>query len=178
MSRKFFVITKYIIFDCRNLILFADLQGVKKGIVEIANILAVTKADGILLPAAKKTASDYKGALNVLQKSSSNSQNIWRPRVLLTSSVSRDGLDNLWDAIQDYKRFLATDNRLDILRQKQAKYWMWKQFTRLMQERMRKDPGLCSKALRLEADLMHRNLTPRVAAQKLLDGVVDKIIKS
>eukprot|EP00980_Cylindrotheca_fusiformis_P024203 scaffold11634_cov109-Cylindrotheca_fusiformis.AAC.6 len=135
---------------------------------------AVTKADGNLLDAAKSTASDYKGALSVLQQSGSNAENVWKPPVLMTSSATNDGLDELWKAIQDYKAFLVENQRWDKLHQKQSKYWMWKQFTRLMQERMKADPDLGEKARRLERDMLHGDLTPRVAAEELLDGIFDK----
>lgn len=143
----------------------------KKGIVEMANILAVTKADGNLLEAAKSTASDYRGALRVLQQSGSNSENIWKPPVLMTSSVTKDGLDDVWAAIKDYESFLVDNGRWEQVRQKQSKYWMWKQFTRLMQDQMKADPQLREKAQQLERDMLHGDLTPRVAAQELLDGI-------
>lgn len=156
-----------------------ELQGVKKGIVEMANILAVTKADGNLLETAKSTASDYKGAINVLQQSSSSGgddkASIWKPRVLLTSSVTKDGLDKLWESIQAYKDHLIKSGGWELKRQKQAKYWMWKQFTRMMQHRMQQDPILAEQANLLESELLKGHLTPRVAAQELLDGVFRRI---
>jgi LAO/AO transport system kinase len=154
-----------------------ELQGVKKGIVEIANILTVTKADGDLEAAANRTASDYSGALRVLQQISTNvghdtndNKTVWKPPVLLTSSVTLRGLDDLWEAIQNYKEFLLTTNRWSAKRQRQAKYWMWKQFTRMMQARMQQDPRLATMAKELETQLVNGCVTPRVAAQQLLDG--------
>jgi len=156
-----------------------ELQGVKKGIVEMANILAVTKADGNLLETAKSTAADYKGAINVLQQSSSSGgddkSSVWKPRVLLTSSVTKDGLDKLWESIQDYKLYLQKSGRWEAKRQKQAKYWMWKQFTRMMQHRMQQDPILADQANLLETELLKGHLTPRVAAQELLESVFRRI---
>ena len=153
-----------------------ELQGVKKGIVELANILAVTKADGNLLAAAKATAADYQGAVRVLQQSSSSSDDSsWKPRVLLTSSVTKDGLDKLWQSIQDYRDFLQTPGKWEQKRKQQAKYWMWKQFTRMMQHRMQQDPELADQANLLESEMLAGHLTPRVAAQALLDGVFQRI---
>jgi LAO/AO transport system kinase len=146
------------------------LQGVKKGIVELANILAVTKADGNLLAAAKSTASDYRGALQILQQSSAKGF-AWQPPVLLTSSVTKEGLDELWKSIQDYREHMKTTGEWEARRKTQAQYWMWKQFTRMMQDRMQRDPQLAEKATYLESELLQGNLTPRVAAQELLDGV-------
>jgi LAO/AO transport system kinase len=157
------------------------LQGVKKGIVELASILAVTKADGDLLSTAKSTASDYRGALRILQYSSAKGSassccgedggKAWQPPVLLTSSVTKEGLDELWESIIKYREHLETTGEWEARRKKQAQYWMWKQFTRMMQERMQSDPVLANKATYLESELLQGHLTPRVAAQELLDGV-------
>jgi LAO/AO transport system kinase len=150
-----------------------DLQGVKKGIVEMANILIVTKADGDLEPAANRTKADYSGALRVLQMSSSSNcedhDKIWAPPVLLTSSITKRGLDDLWTAILDYQDYLLRTGKWDKHRHKQAKYWMWKQFTRMMQIKMQQDPQTAETARRLEAHMLGGYLTPRVAAQELLD---------
>ena len=148
-----------------------ELQGVKKGIVELANIFAVTKADGNLLPAARSTAADYKGAIRVLQHSTSKMETSWEPRVLMTSALTRSGLEELWTAIQDYREHLESSGELELRRQKQAKYWMWKQFTRMMQDKILEDPELAKQAIDLETEMLHGRLTPRVAAQELLDGV-------
>jgi len=169
-----------------------DLQGVKKGIVEMANILSVTKADGDLEPAAKRTATDYSGALRVLQMSNSSGTNTsgsgdkiknsddgpWQPPVILTSSVTRRGLDTLWDSIQKYREYLETNGLFEERRQVQSKYWMWKQFTRMMQVRMQDDPVLATRAQRLEDQMLSGLLTPRVAAQELLDTVFDAAVAS
>jgi LAO/AO transport system kinase len=157
------------------------LQGVKKGIVEMANILAVTKADGDLEAAATRTATDYSGALQILQSASSRdcdadrndggASPVWKPPVLLTSAVSKRGLEDLWRAIVRYQQYLIETGMWEKRRQRQAKYWMWQQFTRMMQIRMQQDPALAERAHRLESQMLKGLLTPRVAAQELLDGV-------
>mmetsp|Transcript_7422 Transcript_7422/g.8169 ORF Transcript_7422/g.8169 Transcript_7422/m.8169 type:complete len:491 (-) Transcript_7422:1616-3088(-) len=167
-----------------------ELQGVKKGIVEMANILAVTKTDGDLEAAAFRTASDYKGALGVLQQSSRSSgsdnsrgghgtcsSNIWKPPVILTSSVSQRGLDDLWQAIIRYKQHLLDTEKWDHQRRKQSQYWMWKQFTRMMQTKMQQELKLKDKANQLEREMLDGLLTPRVAAQELLDEIFDLVNK-
>lgn len=159
-----------------------ELQGVKKGIVELANILVVSKADGNLLPAAKSTAADYQGAIRVLQQitASRNEENeeTWQPPVLLTSAVTKKGLDTLWQKIQDYQKFLQTTGKWEERRKKQSQYWMWKQFTRMMQDRVRADPKLSHVASMLQSELLNGHLTPRVAAQELLDRVFHRVDNS
>jgi len=129
-----------------------------------------------------------KCALGVLQQSSRSSgsenscgghgsSNIWKPPVILTSSVSQLGLDDLWQAIIRYKQHLLDTEKWDHQRRKQSKYWMWKQFTRMMQTKMQQELKLKEKANKLEREMLDGLLTPRVAAQELLDGIFDLVNK-
>ena len=152
-----------------------ELQGVKKGIVEMANIVAVTKDDGDLKAAADRTAADYKGALRVLYQSNSHSchEDRWMPPVVKTSSVNEEGLDNLWKNILSYQNHLLETGEWEKQRQKQAKYWMWKQFSRMIQVKINGDLTLREKANHLEEKLLEGSLTPRVAAQLLQDEIFE-----
>ena len=158
-----------------------ELQGVKKGIVEMANILAVTKDDGDLRAAVDRTAADYKGALRVLHQSSSSNNNCgdkggrWMPPVVKTSSVKEHGLDDLWKTILDYQNHLLETGKWHIQRQEQAKYWMWQQFSRMIQVKIRGDLRLREKANQLEQRMLQGSLTPRVAAQILQNEMFDSV---
>ena len=158
-----------------------DLQGVKKGIVEISDMMVVTKADGTLLPAAKQTAADYRGALRLLQDigNSSGSSNkssslpTWKPPVLLTSSATGEGLDKVWEQICAYRQYVMQTGTLQKRRQEQATYWMWKHLSQLVQNYIRQqDPAITEQARQLEESLEQRQLTPRVAAAQLLHQVL------
>jgi len=156
-----------------------ELQGVKKGIVERAHILAVTKADGRFLESAKATASDYRNAIRVLQQSNtSTNEESWQPRILLTSSVTKDGLHTLWQTIQDCRTHLIQSGKWETKRKEQARYWMWKQFTRMMQHRMQQDQDFGRRAEHLESELLKGHVTPRVAAQELLDSLFERMGQS
>ncbi len=152
-----------------------ELQGVKKGIVEMANIVVVTKDDGDLKAAADRTAADYKGALRVLYQSNSHSchEDRWMPPVVKTSSVNEEGLDKLWKNILSYQNHLLETGEWEKQRQKQAKYWMWKQFSRMIQVKIKGDLTLREKANHLEEKLLEGSLTPRVAAQLLQDEIFE-----
>eukprot|EP00536_Pseudo-nitzschia_multiseries_P012547 jgi/Psemu1/208984/e_gw1.485.73.1 len=163
-----------------------ELQGVKKGIVELADVLAVTKTDGNLEAAANQTAADYRGALRVLHQShcssgssssSGSGNDAWMPPVVRTSSVTERGLDELWEAVLRYQEHLLTTGKWEVRRRKQAKYWMWKQFGRMMQVRMREDSRLRERANQLERDMLDGLLTPRVSAQVLLDELFESAQK-
>jgi LAO/AO transport system kinase len=161
-----------------------ELQGVKKGIMEVANLFCVTKADGHLLMAAKHTAADYRAAITFLSSMSGageqdddaaadagdqNKVSAWRPPVLLTSAVTRNGLGEMWETICSYRKYLQETGRLEKQRQKQAQYWMWKQFQKLVQDKTRQDPRLAHTSEQLQEALRRHQLTPRVAAKNLLD---------
>jgi len=153
-----------------------ELQGVKKGIVEIADVLAVTKTDGDLEAAANQTAADYKGALRVLHQShtsTGSNDDKWMPPVVSTSSVTERGLDDLWQTILRYQQHLLQTGNWEDQRRKQAKYWMWKQFSRMMQAKMQEDTGLREKANQLERKMLDGLLTPRVSAQILMDELLE-----
>ena len=74
-------------------------QGIKRGIVELADIVVVNKADGDLLPAARRVAAEYTSALKFMPRK----YKCWRPQVGMISSLNGDGLDGLWDLILDFK---------------------------------------------------------------------------
>jgi LAO/AO transport system kinase len=184
-----------------------DLQGVKKGIVEVADLLVVTKADGNLLPAAKRTAADYRGALQLLKgiesanrqttyvpsTSSSNGcseENVnhrhrhstnephvltWNPPVLLTSSATKEGIDILWKEICKYRHYKIQTGLLEERRKEQATYWMWKHLTQLVHVHIHhRDPALQQEARQLQATLDRGQVTPRVAATRLLNRLLLK----
>ena len=75
----------------------------------------------------------------------------------------------------DYREHLKTTGKWEVRRQKQKSYWMWKQFTRMMQDRILENPDLAQHAKELESELLQGNLTPRVAAQGLLDELFSAV---
>jgi LAO/AO transport system kinase len=160
-----------------------ELQGVKKGIVEVSDMFVVTKADGNLSAAAKSTAASYRAALTFLNPSvgmsamctantGTSSLRIWRPPVILTSSATCQGLDTLWGHVCQYRNHLMETGMLESQRQKQRQYWMWKHFQKLVQDKTHQDPRLANTARQLEASLEQHEMTPRVAATLLLAGLL------
>jgi LAO/AO transport system kinase len=150
------------------------LQGVKKGIMEVSNLFCVTKADGNLSTAARHTAADYQAAIAFLSSMgggdhAGDQHKVWRPPVLLTSAVTGDGLDQMWESICSYRKYLQETGILEKQRQKQAQYWMWKQFQNLVQDKTRQDPRLAQTSEQLQEALRRHQLTPRVAAKNLLE---------
>ena len=150
-----------------------DLQGIKKGIVEVADMIVITKADGKFLEAAKRTAADYNGALRMMPRSGLVSLPGWEtPPILLVSSHDAAGLEHVWDKICLFRRLMIESGELELKRQRQSRYWMWKNLHNLILAQTRNDPILREKAHALEDLLSQGKTTPRVAATELLESLV------
>ena len=158
-----------------------QLQGVKKGIAEVADMIVVTKADGNLLPAAKRTQQDYRGAMNFLHGvtahimdvgvSGSNSR-AHPTEVLLASATKGEGLDKIWNSICKFRKAQIDSGELTRRRREQGRYWMWKTLESAVLEHTEKDPILRQAADRLLQQLDSGNIPPRVAATELLQHFV------
>ena len=150
-----------------------DLQGIKKGIVEIADMVVITKADGKFLEAARSTASDYSGALRMMPRSGLLSLPGWEtPPVVLVSSHDDKGLEHVWEKICLFRSLMVESGELELKRQRQSHYWMWKNVQSLILLQTKNDPVLKERAQALEELLTQGKMTPRVAATELLESLV------
>jgi LAO/AO transport system kinase len=98
-----------------------EIQGIKKGILELADAIAINKADGDNIEKAKEAKRDYQSTLSILYPSSP----VWTPPVLTCSALTLDGLDEVWKTILDHRERLEAAGELDAKRKKQALAWMW-----------------------------------------------------
>ncbi len=138
-----------------------DLQGIKKGIVEMADLVVVTKCDGDLIPAANRAFQDYRSALHMLNPGSSG----WIPKILKTSAHSAEGLDEVWSAITEFHKMMGETGALDAKRADQATSWMWDEVTSTLLKRIK----TASVQVRdLEAAVPNGDITPSEAAQRIL----------
>ena len=150
-----------------------DLQGIKKGIVEVSDMVVITKADGKFLEAARSTASDYSGALRMMPRTGLVSLPGWEtPPVLLVSSHDDKGLEHVWERICLFRNLMVESGELEKKRQRQAHYWMWKNIQNLILLQTQNDPALRDKSQILEEMLNEKKTTPRVAAAELLNSLV------
>ena len=146
-----------------------ELQGVKKGIMEVADMIVVNKADGALLPAARRTAADYKAATSFMR---AGDEADWsKPPVLLVSSHTGMGLEEMWSGIDKFRRLMTANGNLTQKRKDQAHYWMWKNLRRLIEDRTKNDADLRKTALEMELKLDNGQITPRAAAIHLMDSL-------
>jgi LAO/AO transport system kinase len=141
-----------------------DLQGIKRGIMELADVVAVNKADGEMAFAARHTAADYRHALHLVRPK-------WpgRPtQVLSCSARTGDGLPAVWDALCELHEELRGDGSLDALRRRQAVDAMWRDFDERLTRRYREDPAVARRATELERQVGDGERSPASAVSALL----------
>ncbi len=140
-----------------------DLQGVKRGVMELAELVVVTKADGDLEPAANRAAGDLRHALALLRPV----HHAWTPKVVLSSAFTGAGLAEVWDAVLAHRQALEQSGELATLRGEQARQWLWTELREGLVERFVAEAGESVRAAEL-AVVAGREL-PTVAADALLD---------
>jgi LAO/AO transport system kinase len=96
-----------------------ELQGIKRGIVEMADLLVVTKADGTMAEIAKTTQKEYKNAIHLFSRKSNN----WQPEVLMCSSFENGGFDQIWQKISSFKSIMQENGWWEENRRNQMKVW-------------------------------------------------------
>jgi len=141
-----------------------ELQGLKKGIVEIADLIVVNKADGDLEPAANRAVAEYKAAVHMLRPAVSG----WMPPILKVSALQRRGLDTVWKEIERFRKVLGTE-RLAEKRIRQARAWMWNEIEEGLIGELRGHPKVARQLPQLEAKVAAGEMTPTRAARIILD---------
>ncbi len=141
-----------------------DLQGIKRGIVELADLIVVTKADGTLAPDASRIAADYAGALGLLRPADGR----WLARVVSVSALENRGMADVWQAVMTHHDLFAADGERDRRRARQAAAWMWTEVTEEVTESLRSDRTAAALARDLENDVIAGRLVPGDAARRLL----------
>src|ERR1700691_2168001 len=142
-----------------------ELQGLKKGVVELADMIAINKADGDNLPRAKLTAAEYGAALHILNPASAN----WAPPVVTYSALKGDGVAALWTHILDHRQKLTASGELAARRGEQQVKWMWTMLEERLFAALRTDRALKAALPRLEADVAAGRLAPVTAVEKIAE---------
>ncbi len=141
-----------------------EIQGIKKGVLELADALAVTKADGENLPRAEHAARVYASALHLLQPSSPS----WAPPVLLCSALEGSGITEVWETVRRHRRILTATGELAQKRRQQAVSWMWALIEEGLKERFRRHPAVRGRLERTLRDVEAGRMPPTTAAEALL----------
>ena len=141
-----------------------DLQGIKRGVMELAELVVVTKADGDLLPAANRAAGDLRHALHLMRPLHRS----WVPRVISSSAYEGTGLDEVWDAVLEHRAALSATGELDAQRSEQLRRWLWSELREGLVERFVHRAG--DDVRSAELDVVAGRMLPTVAAARLLQG--------
>ena len=143
-----------------------ELQGIKRGIVEIADLVVVNKTDGDLAGQARIIAADYTGALHLLRPATK----LWAPQVMTCSALEKIGIGDVWRTVEAHQEALRAGGELGRRREDQARHWMWSEVSESLIEALRDEPAAAVLIPELEADVGAGKTTPGAAAQVLLDA--------
>jgi LAO/AO transport system kinase len=150
-----------------------QLQGIKKGVLELADVIAVNKADSVDSAdhevAARKAARELSGALRLLRTPETR----WTPPVLTCSGLTGAGLDTVWEQIERHHRTLAESGELAAKRRRQQVDWTWTMVRDTLLTRLREHPGVRAMAADLEREVADGELTPTLAAERILEVFAD-----
>ncbi|WP_119167558.1 methylmalonyl Co-A mutase-associated GTPase MeaB [Algihabitans albus] len=140
-----------------------ELQGIKKGVVEIADLLVVNKADGEMAEAAARAAAEYQSALRMLRPLS----DAWQVPVLRCSALTGTGVAEVWQAVERYRDALGEPG-LARRRADQARAWLWSEIDDTLLARFRRHPAVAEALPAAERAVMAGETTPGLAADRLL----------
>lgn len=147
-----------------------QLQGIKRGILEIADVIAVNKADGRHADDARRAASELAGAIRMLRGSGS----AWQVPVLTCSALDGTGLAEVWAKVIAHQEQLAAAGELDRRRQRQQVRWTWRMVRDEIEHDLREHPAVRRLAPEIERAVQAGELTPSFAARQILDAFHDR----
>lgn len=143
-----------------------ELQGIKKGVLELADMIAVNKADGENAARARASARDYQAALRLLMPNSDH----WKPPVVTCSSLDGSGIPELWSAVQQHRETLGAVGELAQRRERQQLRWMWELIDDRLRMAIRDNAAVVGLRPDVEADVQAGRLTPARGASRLLEA--------
>ncbi|MEN2423169.1 methylmalonyl Co-A mutase-associated GTPase MeaB [Streptomyces rimosus] len=141
-----------------------QLQGIKKGVLELADLVSVNKADGPHERDAKSAARELSGALRLLQPPDA----AWTPPVLTCSAREGTGLDTVWDRVEQHRKLLESTGALAEKRRDQQVDWTWSMVREQLLNRLRDHPGVRDVAPEVEREVRAGTLTATLAAERIL----------
>jgi len=141
-----------------------DLQGIKRGVIELADLIVVNKADGDLKATARRSAADYQHALRMLRSPTAG----WTPEVATASATMGDGVLEVWEIVG---RFLEAVGEKGVARRRgeQARAWMWTEVGESLLAELRKHPDVRRLVTALEREVESGKSTPAAAARRMLE---------
>lgn len=142
-----------------------ELQGIKRGIMELADLVIVNKSDGDFLKAAGRARAEHQAALHLMRPKSLN----WQVPVLQASALTGSGIGEVWEAITAHHAMLGNTGELQANRAEQARAWMWSEVYDGLKDMLIEDPAVAKQAARLESQVLAGKLPAGDAALQLLE---------
>ena len=146
-----------------------QLQGIKKGVLELADIVVVNKADGDHLNEARKAARELAGAIRLIYPR----ETLWRPPVLTMSALEGTGLEELWETVERHRQVLSDAGEFEARRRAQQVDWTWQMVRDTVLDRVLSNPAVRKGRADVERQVLTGELTPALAAQQIFEARVD-----
>ncbi|MEN4446981.1 methylmalonyl Co-A mutase-associated GTPase MeaB [Mycobacterium sp. SMC-18] len=142
-----------------------QLQGIKKGVLELADVIVVNKADGEHAVEAKAAARELSGAIRLIYPR----ETLWRPPVLTMSALTGDGLAAMWDTVLKHRETLSAAGEFEARRRAQQVDWTWTMVRDTVLDRVLSNPAVKANRDEVERQVREGELTPALAAQRIID---------
>jgi len=141
-----------------------ELQGIKRGIMELADTLVINKADGESLNLAEQSKQHYQNAMHLIKHS-----HFWSPRVLSCSALQNAGIDEVWNTITEYCSISVDNGAFEQKRSQQNSQWLKKLIHEMLELRLNQNPAIQAIKPQLQADVINNKTTPYSAAKRIVD---------
>jgi len=141
-----------------------ELQGMKRGIIEMTDLIAFNKADGNNRAKTEAARREYESALHLFSASGAG----WTPRVITCSARAREGIAEIWDAVVEHNAWLTSTGQLASFRQQQVKSWMYELIEQSLRDEFLRHAGVREKLSSYEQDVIAGRLSPFRAARRLI----------
>jgi LAO/AO transport system kinase len=155
--------------DCFLLLMLTgagdELQGIKRGILELADVIAINKADGANTEAAERARAELERALAILRPAGDDG---WKPKVVSSSGTTGAGLDEIWRLIEEHRAVTDADGGIERRRRKQLLGWMWEMVDEGLRNAIREHPRVARTLGSIETDVLEGHTTPSAAAESIL----------
>ena len=142
-----------------------ELQGIKKGILELADLVVINKSDGEQESLAKTAQAEYRKALHFF----SSTKTSWTPQILRCSALEKRGMDTVWESAKNYRKALLDSGEWEEQRQDQTEKWMWSLVEEGLLKSFRNHPNLQKRIPELQKSVNSGKMLPTTAARQLLD---------
>lgn len=154
--------------DCFTFLALAgagdQLQGIKKGVLEMADLVAINKADGPNLKNAKRAARELGAAMRMVRQES----DLWHPPTMTMSAVEHEGVEEFWEHVQEHHKVMLDSGTFEHTRREQQVQWMWSMVHETLLQRLNADPEVSSARKLVETQLRQAQITPTLGAEKIL----------